>query len=341
MTAYYNEIDPYAAQWLRNLIDAGLIAPGYVDSRSITEVTPNDLKGFTQCHFFAGIGIWSHALRSAGWDDRRSVWTGSCPCQPFSQAGKGKGKEDDRHLWPAWYELIKKCKPDVVFGEQVSSKVALAWLDDVQNNLESSGYAFGALDLCAAGIGAPHIRQRLFWVADTISQRCERLQESGSYSQGKSPKKMFHIFKVTRLCNTSSFRMANAVSIRQPGQCWSRKNRITKHSKTGRMADTKFEQCQRGLQGQKQELSTYKVREAGQSSRCSSIDGASPTNGFWRAADWLYCADGKWRPVRSGSFPLVNGDPNRVGRLRAYGNAINAEVAKTFIESYIEIDKEK
>ncbi|MGG5933032.1 DNA cytosine methyltransferase, partial [Salmonella enterica] len=53
-TAYYNEIDPFAAAWLQNLIDAGCIAPGVVDTRSIEEVTANDLKGFTQCHFFAG-----------------------------------------------------------------------------------------------------------------------------------------------------------------------------------------------------------------------------------------------------------------------------------------------
>lgn len=58
MTAYYNEIDPYAAQWLRNLIKAGHIADGVVDERSIEDVKPSELRGFTQCHFFAGVGVW-------------------------------------------------------------------------------------------------------------------------------------------------------------------------------------------------------------------------------------------------------------------------------------------
>lgn len=170
MTAYYNEIEPYAAKWLQNLIDAGLIAPGVVDTRSIEDVTPNDLKGFTQCHFFAGIGIFSYALRLAGWPDNRPVWTGSCPCQPFSQAGKGAGVDDERHLWPAFHWLIQQCRPAAVFGEQVASKDGLAWLDIVQADLEGTGYTSAALDLCAASVGAPHIRQRLYWMAHANGQ---------------------------------------------------------------------------------------------------------------------------------------------------------------------------
>ena len=171
MTAYYNEIDPYAAQWLRNLIEAGYIAAGVVDERSIEDVTPGDLRGFTQCHFFAGIGVWSYALRQSGWSDDRPVWTGSCPCQPFSDAGKSAGFDDERHLWPALFHLAEKCKPDIIFGEQVASKDGLAWLDLIQTDLEAAGYAVGALDTCAAGFGAPHIRQRLYWVADSTDMQ--------------------------------------------------------------------------------------------------------------------------------------------------------------------------
>lgn len=113
MSALYNEIEPYAVEWLRNLSTAGHIAQGDVDGRSIRELRAGDLAGRRQAHFFAGIGVWSHALRLAGWPDDAPVWTGSCPCQPFSVAGRGGGFEDERHLWPVWFELIRQCRPPV------------------------------------------------------------------------------------------------------------------------------------------------------------------------------------------------------------------------------------
>jgi len=144
----------------------GLIENGEVDSRPIQEVQRQDVEAFEQCHFFAGIGGWSYALRLAKWPKGREVWTGSCPCQPFSQAGKRKGEEDARHLWPEFQRLIALAGPAVVLGEQVASADGRLWLSRVRFDLEEMGYGVGAADLCAACVGAPHIRQRLWWVAD-------------------------------------------------------------------------------------------------------------------------------------------------------------------------------
>ena len=184
MSAYYNENDPDMVAWLEELIKDGLLPDGVVDGRSIVDVDPSDLRGFRQCHFFAGIGIWPYALHRAGFPDDRPVWTGSCPCQPFSTGGLHLTYRDERHLWPTWFGLIGACRPGLIFGEQISGAKVIgtigrpdgkepeaprkwAWIDHVRDDLESAQYAFGSVSFAACSVGAPHHRQRLFFVADT------------------------------------------------------------------------------------------------------------------------------------------------------------------------------
>jgi len=184
MTAYYNEVDPFAVQWLRNLIDANLIAPGVVDDRSITDVNASDLNGFKQCHFFAGIGGWSLALRLAGVPDTYPLWTGSPPCQPFSLAGLGVGKADPRHLAPAFLNLICECKPARVFGEQVKNAVQKDyWLDALLIELSEEGYTSGFAVLPAAGIGAKHKRERILFGAALGNSHGSVISGQGRHKQ--------------------------------------------------------------------------------------------------------------------------------------------------------------
>ncbi|MGI3213343.1 DNA cytosine methyltransferase [Roseovarius tibetensis] len=203
MAVYYNDADPASCAWLRELIAAGHLPDGEVDARSILEVEPADLRGFTQCHFFAGIGGWPYALRLAGVAEDLPVWTGSPPCQPFSQAGHRKGQDDDRHLAPAFLRLVVACRPGLVFGEQVASAAVLgrvgrtpgaategsadwAWFDALAADLEAASYAVAAADLPAAGISAPHIRQRLFFGAVAFDPAAGRLGDRlGAGSQGR------------------------------------------------------------------------------------------------------------------------------------------------------------
>ncbi|MBE4989751.1 DNA cytosine methyltransferase [Enterobacter cloacae complex sp. P18RS] len=318
--AYYNEIDPFAAQWLRNLIAGGHIAPGEVDERSIEDVTPDDLRGFTQCHFFAGIGVWSHSLRIAGWPDDKPVWTGSCPCQPFSAAGKGDGFADERHLWPHFFHLISERRPQHVFGEQVAAGNANAWFDLVQADLEGMEYAFGLVPFTSAGIGAPHIRERAYWVANSGGERLNRID-----------------------------------SLLQREECGRVTESVLEASRdrnAGSVANTNGERSQRERENSNQERwEGSDVRQTGL--RCGAgFSSTLEVNGFWRDADWLFCRDGKWRPVEPGTFPLVDGaaarlgrvepgvarvaSSNRVGRLKGYGNAINAQAAAEFIRAYME-----
>ncbi len=386
-SAYYNEINPFAAQWLRNLIAAGHIAPGEVDERSIEDVTPDDLRGFTQCHFFAGIGVWSHSLRLAGWPDDRPVWTGSCPCQPFSAAGKGDGFADERHLWPHFFHLISECGPQHVFGEQVASGNANTWFDLVQADLEGVGYAFGLVPFTSAGIGAPHIRERAYWVANAdsvISDRRgnDRAPGRDEYSNGGDD---------VRLADSNHDRQQPGQGAGCRCQCAKQGIDIGRGGQNGGLGNANVARLE-GLGGNDgaagRERATgptaapgvhdglANTEGSGRGERIENIAGVRignaeegkagrfakhggmvnefrplEVNGFWRDADWLLCRDGKWRPVEPGTFPLVDGasarmgrvepgvarvaSSNRVGRLKGYGNAINAQAAAAFIRAYM------
>lgn len=342
--AYYNEIDPFAAQWLRNLIAGDHIAPGEVDERSIEDVTPDDLRGFTQCHFFAGIGVWSHSLRFAGWPDDKPVWTGSCPCQPFSAAGKGDGFADERHLWPHFFHLISERRPQHVFGEQVAAGNANTWFDLVQADMEGMGYAFGLVPFAAAGIGAPHIRERAYWVANS------NLQHEPATGNTPGATEFGWIGEVNWMADAG-------------GQRRERINPLLQREESGRNPENLPETSGKCTSDRvansdckgfywRSEATRHEERSSTRSPVGSSISGPLEVNGFWRDADWLLCRDGKWRPVEPGTFPLVDGaaarmgrvesgvarmaSSNRVGRLKGYGNAINAQAAAEFIRAYME-----
>jgi len=394
--AYYNEHDSYAAHWLRNLIAAGHIAPGVVDERDIRDVRPEELIGFTQVHMFAGIGIWSHALRRAGFSDDREIWTGSCPCQPFSAAGRAGGFTDERHLWPHWFWLVEQCRPAVVIGEQVASKDGLGWLDLVSTDMEGAGYAFGATDLCAAGIGVEwqesqsgewlrraihdcvdpvvrsmlcdfadwagagnideggnHIRQRLYFVGLADSGRGSLRSER--HDVGSAPSGMQGTAReqriradgrdggdLERLGDTDSARGAARLSEpseREGGNAKIADDRSDRLFRSGQgravvgLADTDGKNSRTGLC----DSESAEHRVAAITGR--GCDGERPdaTDGRRYAKDWLFCRDDRWRAVEPGTFPLVNGAAARVGKLRAFGNALDAETATRFCETVKDI----
>ena len=253
MTAYYNEIDPVAAEWLRNLISKDLIAPGDVDERDIKDVKPNELFRYTQCHFFAGIGIWSLALRARGWPDDRPVWTGSAPCQPHSGAAseRAKGFADERDLFPVWFDKIENQQPIIVLGEQVDDSAA--WISRTQDFFKRTGYAFGAVDFPACAAGAPIERMRTYFVA---------FSNCSGQRQQSWPLTMAPEYMAIERPSGSSF--------------------YGDHRETGEL--------------------------------------------------------GRIRRVKPGLRLLADGYPGRVAELRAFGNAINGEAAKSFIGAVMNIE---
>jgi len=348
---YYNEIDPQCAQWLRNLISAGLIPHGDVDERSIEDVVPNELRGYTQHHFFAGIAGWSLALDLAGWPRDVPVITGSCPCQSFSIAGKGAGFADKRHLWPAWFHIIREMRPNVVFGEQVSAAIRFGWLDLVSSDLEGAGYAVGSAVLGAHSVGAPHIRQRLYWVAESDSAR--RQGRRGARPTGLAISKRSGV-----MGDASGTRLAQQLGERgaSPGPA-GRDSRETAE-RAGSPVGALVQPDSSGP------FTRHSATESAGHGR--TVEPA----GFWADAEWIECRDGKSRAVEPRTAPLASGLPRsmgnlgaklrelagvarldakslkgakdfRVTQLRGYGNAIVPPQAAEFIKAYMSAEQRK
>lgn len=297
MSTYYNEHDPYAAEWLRNLIAAGRIPGGDVDTRSIVDVQPEDIRGYAQCHFFAGIGGWALAARLAGWPDHRELWTGSPPCQPFSVAGKQRAQADERHLWPELFRLAGARRPPVFMGEQVAAAVGKDWLDGVFADLEGIGYACRAVVVPACAVDAPHRRDRAWLLAErdglVVHGECARLE---GHSRDDS---------------TASRRAQPNRSTAATGVCSS-------------LGDGNVDGC------------------APRSAPAAPAGHRGPAGATaWGDFRWVLCHDGKARRVQPGLQPLGNGFPARVGRLRAYGNAIVPQVAAQVIAAYLDVAPER
>jgi DNA (cytosine-5)-methyltransferase 1 len=366
MGSYYNELDPFAAEWLRELIRAGLLPQGDVDARSIVDVEPGDLRGYEQCHFFAGIGGWPYALGLAGWTG--ACWTGSCPCQPFSAAGKGDGAADERHLWPAWFALIRECRPEYIFGEQVSAAIRLGWLDGVFTDLELEGYTTGAAVLGAHSVGAPHIRQRLYWVAQSNGIEQHR---SGRTRGGRS--EPANGSETDRLADSNGGRReqrdAGLRGVSEPyadgtTSGLAESGNIGRGSLLGDVrkgqSDTEWGGAIGGLADTERNGGRADLALGGQEGRdadgragegahgLGDTDDAGPQGRYkrgdcagertpWTPSVVIECGDGKHRriPAEPALFPLAPGlSAGRVGILRGAGNAIVPALAAEFVMAF-------
>ena len=355
---YYNEYDTKAAAWLRQLITNGLIADGEVDERSIIEVESNDLKGFTQHHFFAGIGGWSYALRLAGWGDDRPVCTASLPCQPFSIAGSGKGKSDERHLLPHFIELVKQCNFGTIFGEQVPGAIKHGWLDDLCDEMDRENYAVGSIVLTAAGAGVPHIRQRLYWVANAIgTQEYQEQQRPENHERERGAD------GIGGRCLDSWMADSCNEGLQRHGRF--KQEQVSK-DRTGtqryngegkcndRMANT-FDIINGRKVGRFNEEKNGAPAVNGKNINKSGKFVGTSTDDAWDNSEWLYCRDNKYRPIKPGIKPLAHGLPKGVGysgypvesaddtqearvmRLKGYGNAIVPQLAANFIRAFMNV----
>lgn len=316
--AYYNEIDPAAVAILRQLITDDVILPGDVDTRSIKEVHADDLRGYVQCHFFAGGGLWSVAARMAGWPDDRSLWTGSCPCQPFSAAGKGRGTDDPRHLWPDFHRLIRAARPAVVMGEQVAGKAGYGWLDGVRADLANQGYASRGVDIPACAVDAPHQRNRLYWLAVEHTEGIGRREGRPEHElRGGWPALASADAPGGHNGRVADGNRSGPPSIRRdPGE-------------VGGVQET---------QRRPEHDAALSWRGNGQAFR--HLAGSRRNGSSWADAEWLQCHDGKARRTKPALRLLVDGLSGRVDLWRVGGNAIVPVEAAEVIAAFLDAEQD-
>jgi DNA (cytosine-5)-methyltransferase 1 len=367
MSVIYSENDSFAVRWLRHLIRMGEIADGVVDDRDIRTVDPAEFLGYDQVHLFAGIGTWSYAARCAGWPDHRSIWTISCPCQPFSVANrsdKPKGFDDERHLWPFVAEIIRKCEPAVCVGEQVANKTSESWFDDVSIDLEREKYSVGMAVFPACSLGGPHLRKRMYWCAskplgNSFGERYRDRERGGIFS-GSGTSVETRMSKpdgsgiVDRMGHNSSTGLSGSSQNNDKGK--RERGEDKRYNGNSIRADADINGSvermgianntgSQGYRGHDQRVGQSEQngkKEVGHSTETSIDDNLgqpsrpNAVNGWWRDADWIFCRDNKWRPVESESSPLADGATKILGRsskLRGYGNAVVAPQAQVWIET--------
>lgn len=324
---YFNDIDPVACAVLRECHG------GTVDGRSIKEVNPDDVRGYERAHWFAGAGLWQVAADMAGW--RGSLWTASCPCQPFSGAGKRAGRSDPRHLWPDLFRIVRDIRPPVLVGEQVASPAGLDWFDGVAADLEGQGYACRAVDIPACAVDAPHQRQRLYWVAVADSAERARRECGDVLSAAREDRGCAAEGRKRNPADGSVGHepMADADSCGRDGRPQDALGRSIERNAAQRsdvgLVDAPGPRRQGLAYAQRLESGSAWRPDAQRTDRRNS-------RSFWDDAEWIECADEKARRAKRGLRLLAHGVAGRTHMWRLAGNSIVAQVAAEVLSALAE-----
>ena len=271
------------------------------------------------------------------------IITGGCPCQPFSVAGKQKGTSDDRHLWPEMFRIIQEFKPRWVIGENVKGLINLEngmVFETVCTDLEGEGYEVRAFNIPAAGVGAPHRRERIWIVAH--AKRYNEIQQiqrsNGTQDQIQS--------KCGQEDNTSRI-FSRTSSIRQTNH---------RHEDMENSRRT----LQQGTELREKNEDEIRKEDANQLERSSSTsefnlaytqssnrddyetisgNGESQTQKVSRDGSSL-SGEGSWWHTEPDVGRVAHGVPGRVHRLKALGNSIVPQIAEEIGKAIMLAEKE-
>jgi len=255
--------------------------------------------------------------------DGIDIITGGYPCQPFSVAGRKKGEEDPRHLWPEYFRLIKELRPTWVVGENVGGHIKLG-LDTVLEDLESEGYSARTFSISAAGIGANHQRERVWTIAhsnefgrDNGSNHREERQVQGNEernfekSKSKGERWINRFGKVSPNMENSRCTQWPWTFFGEENEDETRKENANQFERSGspstsNVANTKGSVWnEHDSESENSGSSLQEIPGIG-----SSISGVSP-----------------WWSVEPNVGRVAHGIPQRVDRLKSLGNSIVPQIA--------------
>ena len=236
----------------------------------------------------------SERLQANG-HNKIDIITGGYPCQPFSIAGRQKGEQDSRHVWPEMFRLVKELRPTWVIGENVSGHIKLG-LDTVLENLESEGYSARAFSISASSIGAVHQRERVWILAHS---GCTQHEGSFFGSQDEDETRKETTNKFERSSETSYFDVADTEGIVSNGRehrqhTEERNTEGQARRESSNVANTDIE----GLEGRW--------------SQCELREGQEEGKIGWS----------QWWESEPSVGRVAHGVPNRVDRLKSLGNSL-------------------
>ena len=285
------------------------------------------------------------------------IITGGYPCQPFSVAGRQKGEEDPRHLWPEYFRLVKELRPTWVIGENVSGHIKLG-LDTVIEDLESEDYAVRPFSISASSIGANHQRERIWIIAHLENSRRSQWPRAQLREENENETREGNANQHQRSSSPSSSDVANTnegFSDQQNEEIQTRGNSINSGSST--VANSESERLQRGQwnnPGERREVLSSEQQdgneirsEIGRTDRVSTQENVSNPGSSRREtgiSEERYREEGNteesnndsdrrrgWQRENNWAIEpdvgrVAHGIPKRVDRLKSLGNSLVPQI---------------
>ena len=295
------------------------------------------------------------------------IITGGYPCQPFSVAGRKKGEEDPRHLWPEYFRLIKELRPSWVIGENVSGHIKLG-LDTVLKNLESEGYSARTFSISASSVGAKHQRERVWIVANserngltttekrggiekTISEKQKRENDSlnfkGASSLSLSSKNVEdsrqHGGRIEPTGNTESTRRGSLETTERSANT----DTISRSSKG---EETLANSVELGLEKHGHSETTESIKR-GKTMADTNVEGLQGRihrrqNKEWESQQRYFGRNSathgqqeqNWWDTEPELGRVAHGIPNRVDRLKGLGNSLVPQIPFYIAQSILQVE---